>query len=317
MVTPVINSAADDREISLVDLVLIVVRRWIVVALFAAIGVGIALAVAFLTPARYRAETVISPIATDLDESARGGLSGGLGGLASLVGLGGAQGGSIERNIAILKSRALAEHFIRTRNLRPILFAERWDPAKGRWKQPEGWGVTLGGGLASASSRQAADGGPSPDTVYERFEKVREVSLEKTSGLLQLKMTFRDPQIAADWANDFVATANDYIRSRYVAEAARRRQLLAAELQKSSLAAIQQSIFNRTENELRRTMTANVRDQFAFIVVDPATRPELRSWPRRMLILVIGLAVGTASGVLASLTLSGLAESSRARKLRV
>lgn len=312
MPLPSSTHASDDREISLVELVLIIVRRWQVVVLCVVAGAVIALAVAYLTPARYQAEAVVSPVPTDLDESSRGNLSGGLGGLASLVGIGGAQGSGIERNIAILRSRALAEHFIRTRGLTPILFAERWDTATRRWKRPTGWQASLGAVFTSRSTA-APETGPSPDKVYERFEQVRQVTVDKTSGLVHLRMTFRDPVIAASWANEFVATANNYIRARYVAEAAKRREFLALELRKSSLSAIQQSIFNLTESELRRTMTANVRDQFAFSVIDPATVPELRSWPRRAFILAIGLVAGAVAGVAASLALDALAGRRRAR----
>ena len=43
-------------------------------------------------------------------------------------------------------------------------------------------------------------------------------------------------------------------------------------------------------------MLANVRQEYAFRVIDPATAPEKRSWPNRTLLALLGAFAGFVVG---------------------
>ncbi len=61
-------------------------------------------------------------------------------------------------------------------------------------------------------------------------------------------------------------------------------------------------MYELIENETKSRMLANTRKEYAFTVVDPASAPEDRIWPRRSLMVITGVAIGGILGLLAALT---------------
>jgi uncharacterized protein involved in exopolysaccharide biosynthesis len=51
------------------------------------------------------------------------------------------------------------------------------------------------------------------------------------------------------------------------------------------------------ESQTKQSMIANVREEFAFRIIDPATVPELRVSPKRAILLGIGLMGGFMLGL--------------------
>lgn len=290
------------QEISLYDLVQIVRARRRVLFMTMVVTTTLALLVALFSTPVYRAEIVLAPVSTDMDERGTSAL-GSLGGLASLAGLGGSSGGSTEQNVAILRSRVLADRFVAEGTLSPLLFPDKWDEKTKKWKTSAFSHI-----LAPVSSLVASitgdeqpsrpsDGGPSPDEIYRAFDSIRTVSKDKETGLVTLGMQSRDPARAAAWANDYVRAANDYIRAQQVNEAKQRLQFLSEQLQKTNLTEIQNALYRLVESETKRSMIANVREEFAFKVIDPASSPELRTSPKRKLLVLIGLMGGFMLGL--------------------
>lgn len=299
--------ALDTQEISFYDIAVLVKQRWKIIAVTMMVTTSLALAVALFSKSVYRASVTLAPVLTD-NQAGISSLSSGLGGLASLAGLGQGDGGSIEQNIAILRSRVLADKFIAQYDLRPILFADSWNTESKKWEiSPWQRFMSYLAGLINISDQQkssavASDGGPTPDAVYRKFDNARYVKLDKETGLVTLSMEWRDPQLSALWANQYTKIANEYIRAHEVTEAKKRLQYLSDEFRSTSLAEVQNAISKLMETELKRSMAANVREEFAFKVIDPAVVPELRVWPKRSLIVMVGLIGGFILGITIVLT---------------
>jgi uncharacterized protein involved in exopolysaccharide biosynthesis len=252
----------------------------------------------------YRAEVVLAPLATGIDGQALEGLGSSLGGIASLVGLGGKNGASdIEQNIAVLRSRALADHFINQYQLAIVLFANRWDKGEGRWKKevPSPIKVQLSRLLNSLSGDtvrvRPSDGAPTPDEIYRAFDKVRSVDRDEKTGLVTLGMKWRDPVVAATWASEYATAANDYVRAQKISEAERSLKYLEEQIRKTSFTEMHNALYKLVESETKQSMVANVREEFAFRIIDPATVPELRASPKRAILLGIGLMGGFMLGL--------------------
>jgi uncharacterized protein involved in exopolysaccharide biosynthesis len=253
----------------------------------------------------YLAETVLAPLSTGgVDGQGIEGLGSSLGGIASLVGLGGKNGASdIEQNIAVLRSRALADHFINQYQLAIVLFANRWDKGEGRWKKglPNpimGRVSRLLNSLSGDTVRvRPSDGAPTPDEIYRAFDKVRSVDRQEKSGLVTLGMKWHDPIVAAAWASEYVTAANDYVRAQKISEAQRSLTYLEEQIQKTSLTEMHNALYKLVESETKQSMVANVREEFAFRIIDPATAPELRVSPKRVVLLGIGLMGGFMLGL--------------------
>jgi len=255
-------------------------RKWIVGAItlgFAAVVVG----VSFLLSPVYRATVLLAP--AEQGKSSLLSLAGSsLGALAGLAGADLTGGPDSVEYTAMLASRELGESFIRDRNLLPVLFADRWDPQAGDWVA------------------DVRDDPPTINKAYTYFdEEVRRVSENARTGLIELTVDWSDRELAADWANDLVRRMNREARDRARKEAEKSIEYLRQELQKTNVVEMTASIYGLVESQMRAIMMANVREEYAFRVLDPAVVPDADQYvfPNRKIFLAVGLLLGGILGV--------------------
>jgi uncharacterized protein involved in exopolysaccharide biosynthesis len=264
--------------------------KWLVIVVVALCTVAGAV-IGIMTEKRYRAEILVSPA----QESPTGGgslsgLSSQVGGLAALAGLstGGKTSTFRDETIAVLQSQLITEAYIRNNDLLPVLFAKSWDPNTKRWK--------------------AADPKKVP-TLWlgaQAFKKIRDVKQDKASGLVTLQITWKDPVVAARWANDFVRVTNAYLRHRAIEESDQNIEYLNAEAAKTSMVEEKAAIFALLKDEINKQMIAKGREEYALKVLDPAEIPERPSTPAPLLIAILGFAVGTIISALYVLQRTGM-----------
>jgi uncharacterized protein involved in exopolysaccharide biosynthesis len=276
---------AEPSELSLADLVAIVRGSWKLFAALSLLGAAIGVGIALLMQPIYRAQVLLSPAAIETGAgSTLSRLAQQFSPLTSLVGgFDNAEGlSSKEVRIATLRSRRLTDNFIRERNLLPVLFPDRWDAAAGRWK-----------------IRDGKPDVPGMDVAFKRFdEKIRSVDEDRGTGLIKLSIEWSDRRMAAEWANELISRTNQYLRARSVEEAKRSIAYLEDELGKTNVVERRQIMYRLVENKTSEIMMANARDEYAFIVVDPAITPDAGNTvkPRRAVIVLIGLFAGVFIG---------------------
>lgn len=256
-----------DIEINFVALFWIVwSQKYLVLAIALLFGVLATIYALTVTPL-YRAQVVVTE-ATDLGIGGASGLMGQLGGLANLAGLGLNTNGPNADRPAFLASRGLVDAFVRKYNL----------------------GALINGNTKGLSSVWGA---------VERFRRtVLEIHEEKVKGTTTITIDWRDPALAARWANDFVALANEMMRERALQESTRNIEYLKKQLPQINVVEIQQATYALIEAQTKSLMLAHGRVEYAFTIVDPAVPPELRFSPRRTLIVITGLFVGGFFGSL-------------------
>jgi capsular polysaccharide biosynthesis protein len=276
--------------------------RWLILATTAAVTLAAALHAAFARPI-YSAIVVMSPLAENDEEGT--GIAARLGsqlgnaiGLGSLMsGIGAAKGEAL----ALLNARQFTEEFIRERQLLPVLFASKWDANQGKWRVPPADVPTL-------------------EDAYLKFDKhIRSINEDEKTGLVTLEIRWFDRDQAADWANALVERLNARIRQRTIQEADRSVRYLNQQLELTSAVEVRQSIFELVERNIRRGMLANVRDQFAFRVVDPAlpADPDKFVSPRRVLDVSLGIVVGFFAGLVIAVSHSLLRGGAQQRPVAV
>ena len=231
---------------------------------------ALAAAVAFNITPIFRAETVVLAVHNG-GMGGTGSLSSQLGGLASIASLAGVNldaGGGVDREAkAILESRKMDEEFIKQNNLIPVLLRRSKEP-------PTMW-------LAVKSFR----------------DNVLSIREDKRTGLTTLDFNWKDANVAAEWANGFVALANDRIRTRAVDEANRNIKFLNEQIEKTRVVEVQRALYSLIENETKTLMLANARVEYAFTVVDPAVPPERKISPHRSIYILFGAFAGAALGL--------------------
>jgi uncharacterized protein involved in exopolysaccharide biosynthesis len=266
-----------DEEITVRELLQELWRaKWVIVAVTVLVT-GAAITAAFVMPPQYLATAVVSPVARESGQGL-GGLGSALsevGGLASLVGVNlSAGGGARAESLATLESEALTERYVKENNLLPVLFWREWNAQKQVWKTSDPKKV------------------PTLWKANQFFKGIRRVSEEKKTGLTTVSVEWKDPQLAAKWANDLVRLTNDQLRARAIREAENNIAYLNDQAEKTRTIEVKQNIYTLLQSEIRKAMLAQGTQEYALRVVDPAFAPEKPSSPKRALWALSGFLIG-------------------------
>jgi uncharacterized protein involved in exopolysaccharide biosynthesis len=255
-----------DHDFDFIELCGVVWAQKRLVAITTVIGTLVALVLAIIAIPSFRAEIVV----TIVEDSSIGGaqsLASQFGGLASLAGVNLGGGGQERENQAVLESRHLIEEFVKT------------------------------DGVLDAMQRNAKQPAH-PWMVVEKFKRnVLKITEEKMKGTTTISMEWTDPVTAARWANDFVALANELVRTKARNDASRNIDYLNQQVAKTNVVELQRVMYSLIESETKTLMLANARSEYAFTVVDPAAVPEVRVSPKRTLMVASGFAIGLFIGV--------------------
>lgn len=271
----------DDVNLSELMRVIWASRVWIF--LFAlALTVG-AFAYVFIAPEWFRAQASLIP----RDSAGGSRLSSQLaqlGGLASLTGLN-LSANSSQEPLAVLKSWGFAQRFIVNNDL------------AGTLSQSHSWG---------ASREDQSD---SVTKIVDEFKRsVFKVTDDKKTGLVNVSIEWRDPVIAADWANKIAAQINNEIRDKAIGESTRNIAYLRAQLQATKEISLQQSISSLLQTEMQKQMVAQGTDEYAFRVIDRAQPPAQRVRPKRALTILTTFIISLLGGATAALLVSQTAK---------
>jgi uncharacterized protein involved in exopolysaccharide biosynthesis len=272
------NKYYDEDEIDILELLKILWdKKWVIV-LVSILFTSISICYALVSERYYLAET--SLLVGDEGKS-KTSMLGSLGGLASMAGVDLSESGTDkDYYIATLKSRIFLKEFIKKNSLMSVFFEDIWDNQRGSWILEED---------------------QKPPSVYEacKFfnENVMSVSENKDSGIISLKISWKDPELAAEWANSIVSDVNTYIREKKINEYTLKIQYLEKQIEQTSVVNMQKIFYKLIEQQIQNQSMAQVKKDFAFQVIDPAVTPEKPHKPNRKLIVLLGGFAGGFFGI--------------------
>ncbi|HEX4971434.1 MAG TPA: Wzz/FepE/Etk N-terminal domain-containing protein [Steroidobacteraceae bacterium] len=272
MISTEAASGRNDRdEVNVVAMVQVAWRYRYFIAAVAVVVVIAAVIVALTTTPVFRAQAVVTE-ARDEAMGAGSSLASQLGGLASIAGINiSAAGGPGPEAQAVLRSRGLSEEFVK------------------RYKLVE----------------QLMPNAPEHATLWFAVDKFRnailKITTEPESQTTTIQIDWHDPAVASQWANAYVALANETLRSRALSDSSRNIQYLKEQIAKTDVVELQRVMYGLIEIEMKTLMLANARTEYAFTVVDPGVTPERRVWPRRTLMVLSGGVLGVFLGFLLAL----------------
>ena len=271
--------------------------KWIIVAttiLFAVAGVFYALS----KPNIYQASVLLAPAQNEGNSS---GISGQLGGLASLAGINLGGGGGSNKTIMakeVLQSRVFLTEFIHRHNLSvPLMATEAWNMKSQSWViDPEIYSLETG------EWRQDDEGESLKPTEWDMVKKFKNrhlsLSENKETGMVNLKLKSLSPLVAKEWANLLVRDINEHMRRQDVKDAEARIAYLEEKLNETNIAGMQQVFYQLIERETRTVMLANAQNEYVLKTIDPAVVPQEKSEPKRALICAVITLLGGMLGVL-------------------
>jgi capsular polysaccharide biosynthesis protein len=270
------------------DVFLTAVRRRLLLIFAMSIAFGVAFGIlAYVTTPTYRGTTILAP--ADLEKKGMGsGLGSALGsvsGFAALAGIGlGENDYATEEAMAVLKSEYFTEGFIQDNDLMPELFPKAWDAQASRWKT----------GLQKI---------PSLGAGFRGFDKIRKVTRVSKSGLITVRIDWKDPVKAADWANRLIERLNDEMRRRALNQAEASMGYLQNELANTVDVSTREAISRLMEGQIKQEMLAHVTKEYALQVIDKAMPADIDApvWPIKILYVAFGLVFGAMAGMGAAL----------------
>ncbi len=272
----------EEDDIDLLEMWQALVRQRSTILLMVLLTTAVAVAYAFLKTPVYRAEVLMVPMSGEQAGGNLAGMLGEFGGLASLAGIDIAGGESgIEESLATLRSRRFTNQFITDNSLLPVLFDDDWDPVKKVWTVEDPGAI------------------PSDWDAYDLFdEDIRYISKDKKTGLVTLSIEWKDRNLAARWANELVERVNRHRQQEAIAEAEKSIAYLNEQLVKTTVIELQQAVYRLIEAQTKTIMLANVREEYAFKVIDPAVVPDEGEFekPKRPLVIALGFVGGGMLG---------------------
>lgn len=272
-------------------------NKWLVAAIALAAGLVCVVIVLFI-PNKYTSEATLAPApATTTQPMIGRSIAAQLSGLAG-INLGGA-GGADQTAVAmaLLKSRAFLADFARRHQLAvPLIAGKRWDADTGellidrKIYDPE----------TDAWLRPPENGRPSEPTDGELYEVLRsliDVDQDRATGLVSLDVDALSPSDARDWATWLVEDVNAQMRNREIKEAEQSIRFLGDKAQETPIAGVKEVLYQLMQDQVQRRMLADVRGEFALMVIDPPMLPEIKSWPPRSLLCIAATLVGGILGI--------------------
>lgn len=271
------NDSKQDEEIDLFEIFKILKDR---ARLISSITISLAILGAIysllLTP-MYRSNVLMVPAGEDGNNQLAAYASR-FSGIASLAGINLTNTSSDKSTaLAIIKSRSFSLKFINDKNLMPLMFSQQWDANNEQWeddKKPTDW------------------------DAYLYFSSAISISEDPLTGLISLIVEWDDPEIAALVANNLVRSVNQHIRDQEIEETTRSIEFLEEELSKTNLLNAQTVLFNIIEEQTKNIMLANVREEYAFKIIDPAVKPQDRFSPQRKQIVFISTLLGIVLSII-------------------
>ena len=265
-----------------------------ITALFAIASVIYALSV----PNQYKATALLAPAQSD--GAGLSGALGQLGGLASLAGvsLGGGESGEAQIAQEIMKSWSYIEGFIADNNIAAEVYAaEGWSKGSNT--------LQIDGDVYDAELKKwfvedesGAIGPPSSWQLFEAFSQMLSVSEDKKSGLVSVSIEYYSPQIAKQWVDLYVQSVNRFMQQRQVDKVTRNINYLQEQIEKTSIAEMQEVFYTIIEEQTKNKMLAEASPDYVFVAVGPSMVPEQKSQPKRALICILGALLGGMLSVL-------------------
>ena len=288
-----------DDEIDLRELFTVLWADRKFIACVTSVFAVIAVIVALMIPNQYKATAVVAP-AQSGGSSMLGAMASQFGGLASMAGidLGGGEGGEAQEAMEIMQSWGFIETFINKNNLAVEVFAaEGWNAQNNK--------LSIDSSLYDTEQQQWVRNPPSGKTIaptswelYKEFSERLSVTSDAKTGLVSVSVEYYSPLIAKQWVDLYIATINDYMRDRKLAQVNRNIEYLEVQIDKTALADMREVFYQVIEEQIKNKMLAEASPEYAFTTVSRAMLPEEKSQPKRALICILATLLGGMLSVL-------------------
>lgn len=266
--------------------------KWIIIVI-TILSAGSSILYALSQADVYRAN-LIAMTPSDKSKGGFSGVSGQLGGLASLAGinLGGSSEKSLQQIKELVRSRAFLQAFIERHNLTVNLIAVvGWDKNKNKLI----YDPTLYDADNSKWIRTPPPGKTIIPTSWEAYPRLlRNIYVDALTkkNLLKLSVDNYSPHIAKQWVEWLLEDINSLYRERSKKEANNSISFLQKAFEQTSLTEIRSMLSSLLEDQMKTSMLSEVRQEYALETLSPAVLPEDKDHPKRAFVVILGTMLG-------------------------
>jgi len=114
---------------------------------------------------------------------------------------------------------------------------------------------------------------------------------------ITLTVDYEDPELAAKMAGYFLDTLTEHMSAEAKRVALTNRTYLEEQLQKTADPIIRQKIYDLIAKQLETAMMTEVKENYAFKVIDPPRVSDQKIKPKRALMVVLSFVVALFMGV--------------------
>jgi len=242
-------------------------------------------------PTVYKSEALITTVVRQGDATTR---LDSIEGLSGIIGYSGASSSGIgikgEQSLAILKSRVFLINYIKEKNIKHLLFPDKWNEIEKKWKDQE-------------------------PTNYEAYKLLKGMIFKSSNKeqrgakVLNLGIKWKNPKDISKIkyiVNSLIHSLNFLVRNDEIKEAERSIVFLKNELASTDLTESRKMLYSLIESRMRAITIAKSRSQFVFKIIDPAITPLTPESKNSKLIIIFaslfGLIIGSLFVVIYSLT---------------
>lgn len=259
----------------------------------------VSIIVALMMPNIYQSKATLMAV----EQSGMSGMVGKYSGMASLAGISleSKSDSKDQEAIARIKSfEFFSNNFLPNIKLENLMAVKKWTQASNT--------LTYDKSDFNSESRQWVRKAkpprskiPTSQEAFEEFIEIMSVSKDKKTLLVTLSVKHKSPFIAQQWVEILIDQIDQVMRDQDRRTATKSIEYLNSIAPTVNYEDIKKALSALQQEQMKRLMMVEANDNYIFKVLDSPIAPELKSQPKRSLIVILGTILGmmlSALGVL-------------------
>lgn len=259
----------------------------------------VSIIVALMMPNIYQSKATLMAV----EQSGMSGMVGKYSGMASLAGISLESKSSSKDQEAIARIKSFeffSNNFLPNIKLENLMAVKKWTQASNT--------LTYDTSDFNSESRQWVRKAkpprskiPTSQEAFEEFIEIMSVSKDKKTLLVTLSVKHKSPFIAQQWVEILIDQIDQVMRDQDRRTATKSIEYLNSIAPTVNYEDIKKALSALQQEQMKRLMMVEANDNYIFKVLDSPIAPELKSQPKRSLIVILGTILGmmlSALGVL-------------------
>lgn len=266
-------------------------KKLIIILVTVVFAVG-SIAYALSLPNKYGSKAVLASAKSNKGSSLSS-LAGQFGGLAGLAGINLGSGSTLFIIMEQIQSKDFINHFVEKHDLLiPLFAATGYDPKTGELTYENQKEYDFATKQWIRDVKLPAKPKPSSDEIYEAFKDGFSVDMDRKTKIVTISWSFLSPKTAHQWLDWYIQDFNDYVREIDLTKTNDNMAYLQQQVDKTSIAQIQDVLYNLIEEQIKTKMLSEVQAEYALMTIDSASVPSEKKGPRRAIMVIAGTFAG-------------------------